>query len=261
MVNRTGVADVANVHLLVGDETNAAFVDEAVRGATAVYVCLRQRPLVSLASKISGPWNAIVQAAAARSARLVVLDDVVRETVPVASAAFAEPRAEGHDNVDMVVGRASHLIGPSMRDVAMADFVFKRAVRNKDAWLVGRPELPHTYHYVPDVGRNLVLLARGADRASGAWNLPSPPTLTTSQLIERVYTNLGRRSKVRVLGRRMVTGIGWASHRARELRADYDRFAAPIVADDAPFRLAFGGQATAWDEIIDVTTSWYLARS
>jgi len=38
MVNRTGVADVANVHLLVGDETDAAFVDDALRDATSVYV-------------------------------------------------------------------------------------------------------------------------------------------------------------------------------------------------------------------------------
>ncbi len=40
----------------------------------------------------------------------------------------------------------------------MTDLLFGRVVRGKSAQVIGNPDMPHTYTYLPDIGRALVIL-------------------------------------------------------------------------------------------------------
>ena len=70
-------------------------------------------------------------------------------------------------------------IGPGVRDSAMGEFVFGPALDGKKAQTMGRPDTLHTYSYVPDIGRNLVLLGHTtmptAESGTFPTRRPAPP--------------------------------------------------------------------------------------
>ena len=53
---------------------------------------------------------------------------------------------------------------PCVRDSALGQFVFQPSLAGKRAQTIGRPDAKHTYSYVPDVGRNRVLLGSAQRR-------------------------------------------------------------------------------------------------
>ena len=92
-----------------------------------------------------------------------------------------------------------------MRDSALGQFVFQPALAGKRAQTMGRPDTQHTYSYVPDVGRNLVLLGTRDDAYGQVWHLPNPETRTTRHIIIDVYAAAGqRRTDVTALKRPML---------------------------------------------------------
>ena len=169
--------------------------------------------------------------------------------------------AHQRGDVRVVIGRASDFIGPRVRDSAFGEFVFEPALAGKRAQTIGRPDTLHTYSYVPDVGRNLVLLGSGDDAYGRAWHLPNPPTRTTRHIIIDVYDAVAaRRTDVTALKRPMLAALGLFNRNIRELRHTYYQFAAPFVVDDSAFRDAFGGHTTPWPDIVASTVDWYRAH-
>jgi nucleoside-diphosphate-sugar epimerase len=196
----------------------------------------------------------------------------LRETTPVnPTSAKSRTRADmsgellgAHQRgeVQVVIGRASDFIGPDVRDSAFGEFIFGPALAGKRAQTMGRPDTAHTYSYVPDVGRNLVLLGSREDSYGRVWHLPNPPTGTTRQIIIDVYAAAGsRRTNLTALKRPMLRAFGLFNRNIRELLHTYYQFDAPFVVDDSAFRNAFGGHTTSWDEIVTSTVDWYRAHS
>ena len=98
----------------------------------------------------------------------------------------------GAASIRVVIGRASDFVGPGVRDSALGEFVFQPALAGKRAQTMGRPDTQHTYSYVPDVGRNLVLLGSRDDAYGRVWHLPNPDTRTTRHVIIDVYAAAGQ---------------------------------------------------------------------
>jgi nucleoside-diphosphate-sugar epimerase len=169
--------------------------------------------------------------------------------------------AHERGDVEVVIGRASDFVGPGVLASAMGEFVFRPALDGKKAQTMGRPDTAHTYSYVPDVGRNLVLLGSHADAYGRAWHLPNPPTLTTREVITKVYAAAGEQPRLRVLKRPILQTIGLVNRDVRELLATYYQFDSPFVVDHTAFQAAFGGHITAWDEIIRTTLDSYRSST
>jgi nucleoside-diphosphate-sugar epimerase len=170
--------------------------------------------------------------------------------------------AHGRGEVQVTIGRASDFIGPGVRDSAFAEFIFERALSGKRAQTVGRPDTEHTYSYVPDVGRNLVLLGSHDDAYGRVWHLPNPPTRTTRHIVTDVYAAAGmRRTDVTALKRPMLRALGLFNRNIRELLHTYYQLDAPFVVDDSAFRAAFGGRVTSWDDIVATTVDWYRTQT
>ena len=189
--------------------------------ADTVYFCLNAPNYHRWAEEFPPLQRAVLGAAKAAEAKLVVLENLymygptagpLRETTPVnPTSAKSRTRADmsaelldAHQRGDVrvVIGRASDFIGPGVRDSAFGEFVFEPALAGKRAQTMGRPDTLHTYSYVPDVGRNLVLLGSHDDAYGRAWHLPNPVTRTTRQIIIDVYAAAGtRRTSVTALKR------------------------------------------------------------
>ena len=277
MVNRSGTATIGGVETIGGDATDPAFARRVAADADTVYFCLNAPHYHRWASEFPPLQRTVVDAAKAADAKLVVLEnlymygpstDPLRETTPVnptstkskTRATMSAELLDAHrrGEVRVVIGRASDFVGPGVRDSALGEFVFQPALAGKRAQTMGRPDTQHTYSYVPDIGRNLVLLGTRDDAYGRAWHLPNPDTRTTRHIVIDVYAAAGkRRTDVTALKRPMLWTFGLFNRNVRELLHTYYQFDAPFVVDDRAFRAAFGGVTTVWDEIIDTTLAYY----
>jgi nucleoside-diphosphate-sugar epimerase len=281
MINRSGTATIGGVETIGGDATDAEFARQAAAGADTVYFCLNAPHYHGWADEFPPLQRGVVGAAKAADAKLVVLENLymygpssgpLRETTSVhptsaksrTRAAMSAELLDAHHRgeVRVVIGRASDFVGPGVRDSALGERVFQPALAGKRAQTMGRPDTLHTCSYVPDVGRNLVLLGSRDDAYGRAWHLPNPETRTTRQIIIDVYTAARtRRTDVTVLKRPMLRALGVFNRNVRELLHTYYQFEAPFIVDHSAFRDAFGGHTTNWDDIIANTVDWYRAHA
>jgi nucleoside-diphosphate-sugar epimerase len=118
---------------------------------------------------------------------------------------------------------------------------------------MGRPDTLHSFSYVPDIGRNLVLLGSRADAYGRVWHLPNPPTRTIREVITDVYAALDKRAHLSVLSKPMLRMVGLFNRDIRELLATYYQFDAPFISDHSAFTSAFGEHITDWDDIVQTT--------
>jgi nucleoside-diphosphate-sugar epimerase len=178
LVNRSGKAAAPEGVVVVGgDATDEIFAREASVGATVVYFALNP-PYHQWPELFPSLQEGVLEGAASAGARLVAMENVymygptggrpLTEDLPYAPGTRkGEVRARmsrelfaAHDagKVRVTAGRASDFFGPRVTDSAAGETIFGRAVAGKAAQVVGDPELPHTYTYAPDVGKDLVIL-------------------------------------------------------------------------------------------------------
>ena len=193
MVNRTGAPVLTGVETIGGDATDVDFARDVAADADTVYFCLNAPNYHRWAEEFPPLQRAVLGAAKSADAKLVVLENLymygpsagpLRETTPVnptsaksrTRAAMSAELLDAHQRgeVRVVIGRASDFVGPGVRDSALGQFVFQPALAGKRAQTMGRPDTQHTYSYVPDVGRNLVLLGTRDDAYGQVWHLPEP---------------------------------------------------------------------------------------
>src|SRR5215212_8524878 len=197
MVNRSGRASVPEgVEVLGGDATDEAFAREASEGAAVVYFALN--PPYDKWPELFPPLQAgVLGGAASAGAKLVAMENLymygptdgrpLTEDLPYAPntrkgtvrAMMSEELMEAHQSgrVRVAIGRASDAFGPRVLVSAAGEQVFGRAVEGKSAQLAGDPDQPHTYTYVPDIGRGLVILDEREEALGQVWHLPSPEML------------------------------------------------------------------------------------
>ena len=277
MVNRSGTAAIAGIETVGGDATDPDFTRHVAADADTVYFCLNAPHYHRWADEFPPLQRAVLDAAKSADAKLVVLENLymygptsgpLRETTPNnptsaksrTRAAMSAQLLDAHQRgeIRVVIGRASDFVGPGVRDSALGEFVFQPALAGKRAQTMGRPDTQHTYSYVPDVGRNLMLLGSRDDAYGQVWHLPNPETRTTRNIIIDVYAAAGRRrTDVNTLKRPMLRALGLFNRNVGELLHTYYQFNAPFIVDDTAFRHAFGGHTTHWDDIVASTVDWY----
>ena len=234
VVSRSGLREpVAGVQSVAGDVTDPAFAASATRGARVVYQALNP-PYHRWAQEFPGLQAAAIAAAQTAGARLVVMDNVymygrangrpfteerrydAHTRKGRVRAAMARDLMAAHDagRVQVTVGRASDFFGPRAGGQSLiGDWVIPRALADEPASVMGDPDMPHTYTFIPDIGENLVGLGESDDALGRVWHLPSPETRTTRDV---VGTRLpGRRHQAAAEGH-----AGVADARARTHQPD-----------------------------------------
>ena len=200
VVSRSGLREpVVGVQSVAGDVTDPAFAASATRGARVIYQALNP-PYHRWGREFPGLPVAAIAAAQAAGARLVVMDNVYMygraDGRPFTEdraydahtrkgrvrAAMARDLMAAHDagRVQVTVGRASDFFGPRAGGQSLiGDWVIHPALADKPASVMGDPDMPHTYTFIPDIGENLVRLGERDDALGRVWHLPSPETRTT----------------------------------------------------------------------------------
>jgi nucleoside-diphosphate-sugar epimerase len=277
MVNRSGRASVPHgVEVVGGDAADPTFTREASDGASVVYFALN--PPYNKWPELFPPLQAgVLEGATAAGAKLIAMENLymygptdgrpLTEDLPYAPntrkgkvrATMSKELIEAHTSgkVRVAIGRASDYFGPRVLVSAAGEQVFGRAVRGKSAQVAGDPDQPHTYTYVPDIGRGLAILGEHEEALGQAWHLPSPETLTTRQFVEMIFEEVGKPARIQAAPKILLRAMGLFNPGMREMIEMLYEFEEPFVVDDSKFEEAFGEHATLLKAAIGETVRWY----
>jgi nucleoside-diphosphate-sugar epimerase len=278
MINRSGAADVpAGVDVLGGDASDPEFARCAAADAAVVYQALNP-PYSKWPELFPALQAGVLAGAEAAGAKLVVMENVYgygrpagrpfTEDRPLSAhtrkgqvrAQMTETLLEAHrqGRVQVTIGRASDYFGPrGGQQSNLGDRVFVPALEGKTAQVLGDPNMPHTYTYIPDIGSSLVVLGQHDQALGQAWHLPSPAAQPTRELVEIAYRATGKPMRLRAAPKLMVRAIGVVNPIMRELSEMLYEFDEPFIVDSSKFEQAFGVAATPAEEAIAQTVDWY----
>jgi nucleoside-diphosphate-sugar epimerase len=251
VVNRSGLREpVAGVQSVTGDVSDAAFASSATRGARVVYQALNP-PYHRWAHEFPGLQAAAIAAAQAAGARLVVMDNVYMYG-RANGRPFTEDRAydphtrkgrvraqmarelmAAHDagRVQVTVGRASDFFGPRAGEQSLiGDWVIPPALVDKTASVMGDPDMPHTYTFIPDIGENLVAL---------------------------VYQAAGTKPRLKVTPAWQMRALGLVNRTVREINEMRYEFDEPFIVDASRAETELGLRATPLTDAVEQTVRWY----
>jgi nucleoside-diphosphate-sugar epimerase len=180
-----------------------------------------------------------------------------RVRAEMAKAVFA---AHQSGKVSAASARGSDFYGPQVLDSTLGDRAIIPALQGKSASLTGQLDLPHTYTYIDDFGKAMVILGERDEALGQAWHVPNPPTLTQRQLLSLFFEEIGKPPKMSGMGKLMMSMGGLFIPAARETVEMMYEFEKPFVVDSSKFERAFGVKATPLEESIKATVAWYRAH-
>jgi nucleoside-diphosphate-sugar epimerase len=125
--------------------------------------------------------------------------------------------------------------------------------------VLGDPDQPHTYTYIPDIGEGLAILGEHPDVAGQVWHLPNDPdTKTTRQIIDMIYQHAGHpRGRLRAIPAPLLRILGLANPTLRELVEMQYQFAEPFIVDSSKIATKLGGHATPTQQALADTLDGY----
>ena len=201
IVNRSGnIAAPDGVEVVKGDAADPTCTRELCKAAAVVYNCTNP-PYTQWPQLFPALQAGVLEGAASAGAKLVVMENLymygptggkpLTEDLPYHpdTAQRANPRRyvpRFDESAPEWAGAGSdwpriRLFRGGVLGSAAGDRLFYPAVTGKAAQFIGNPDMPHTYTYMPDIGRALVILGEHDEALGGAWHIPSPKTVTTRE--------------------------------------------------------------------------------
>ncbi|WP_129305079.1 NAD-dependent epimerase/dehydratase family protein [Streptomyces sp. L2] len=281
VITRTGRSPEPGIEHIALDAADPRRLTDAVRGADALYHCAAP-PYHRWAAQWPPLVSSVCAAAEETGAVLVLLgnlygygpvDGPLTEDLPLAATGpKGRVRAAGWEQardlhrqgrVKAVEVRASDFFGPGVTDGGhLAARVVPRLLRGKPVSVLGDPDAPHSWTYLPDVARALTEVA-GEERAWGrAWHVPTGPALSTREMTGRLATEAGTAPvTVRALPPAVLGALSLVSPLIRELKEIRYQFDRPFVVDSSVYEAEFTVRATPLDEQVKATVDWWRERS
>jgi nucleoside-diphosphate-sugar epimerase len=279
LVNRSGKVNEAlpaNVSWLQADMNDPAAVTRVCQGTQVAFACV-QPPYTQWPELFPALYRAIIDGVAPTGAKLVFGDNLymygstqgqpIREDTPYAAtgrkgrtrALIADMLMDAHHTgkVCVAIGRASDFYGPRCTDSALGDNVFGNLLAGKPMDLLGNIDLPHTYSFIRDFAKALVILADHPEADGQAWHIPNAPTQTTREVAQMIADQAGTPLRYRSAKPWMVRTLGLFNPVLREMSEMVYEFQEPYVVDDSRFVQAFGNTATPLAQGIGETLAWF----
>jgi nucleoside-diphosphate-sugar epimerase len=122
--------------------------------------------------------------------------------------------------------------------------------KGRRAWVVGHPDAPRGWSYLPDVAATLVTLGTDERAPGRAWHVPSA-VRSQRQALTDLAAALGRPSpRVSSIPWPVLRGIGVALPFMREVVDVRHQFDQPYVIDAGSTTATFGLTATPWEQVV-----------
>ena len=279
VVNRSGSMPnpPAGIELAAADLYDPDQVRQAAKGAAVVYQCA-QPAYYEWPQKFPPLQASIIEGLTGGKAKLVLVENLymygdtngktLREDLPYAAQTkkgrtrgeISRSAMEAHQQgkVRVTIGRASDYFGPWGTSSAMGDRVFTPLLKGKTAQVGGRLDVPHTFTYVPDFGKALVILGERPEADGQAWHVPNDmPSITQGEFIRLFCEETGVEPRISTMGRFMMAIGGLFIPEAKESVEMMYEFEKPFVVDSSKFENTFGMRATPLRLALKETAAWY----
>jgi hypothetical protein len=162
--------------------------------------------------------------------------------------------------LEVVLGRAGDYFGPRGTSTVAGDAMVPAVIAGRTVRVVGATDVPHSWSYLPDVGRALAMLV---DAAPGRpYHLPVAPPCSQQELADAFARAAGRdRARLSALPGPLHRVLALGHPMLRELLGTRYQFTAPFVVDDTRFRREVGAfTPTPLQEAAGATVAWFRAR-
>lgn len=253
----------------------------AAQGAVALYNCVNppsydrwqeEWPPVAAAFLEAAEKTGVVLAVVGNLYPYGPVDGPMREGLPDA-ATTPKARLRGqmwadalalHEagRIRVVEVRGSDYVGPRVAPQSgHVSRVAAKALQGETVWVVGRPDVPHSFTDVRDVARAVVTLAAEPSSWGRVWHAPTNPARTQAETLADVAGAVGRRTgAVRGTPRAVLRVGGLVVPMLRELQETEYQFTRPYVLDSGAIAAAYGLEPTPWAEVCRATAEDALAR-
>jgi nucleoside-diphosphate-sugar epimerase len=281
MVSRSGNAKlnaIEGVEVVKGDLTDQATTRAITKGATALYIAVAASAYSAKVWAEQWPLliDGAIDAAATSGAKLIFGDNVymygkvdkpMTEDSPMAThtrkgqvrITMTEKMMQAHQSgkIQLVIVRGSDFYGPGVFGSALGDRFFYPLLAGKKASLMGRLDMPHSYTYIEDFAKTLVVLAERPEALGQAWLVPNAPALTQAQIANIAFEEAGKTPQISVLSVPMVKVLGLFMPVLREMVEMSYEYVTPFVVDGSKVERTFGIHPTPLRQGLKNTLDWY----
>ena len=164
--------------------------------------------------------------------------------------------------VRVTEARAADFVGPQVP--ASQSHLMRQldAVRRgRRAWVIGDPDAPRTWAYLPDVAATLVALGTDERAWGRAWHVPSTPPRSQRQALGDLAAAMGVPPvPVSSVPWPVLRAVGLAVPFAREIVDIRHQFDHEFVIDGSATTETFGLTATPWDAVVRAMAGAATAR-
>jgi nucleoside-diphosphate-sugar epimerase len=276
MVNRNGEGSVPEgVSLRKGDATDSERCRVLCKDADLVFHCAMP-PYTLWPQLFPAITLGIMEGARYAGANLVYADNlyaygnvegILNENLPhLATGSKGKIRAEmadslmrAHKNGKMrvTIGRASDFFGPRVINSIMGSRVFSPAIKNKKINVLGKLNRPHTYTYIKDFAKGLVILSENVNAFGEIWHVPSAETITAQKFLNLVLKETETFPSVQTASGFKVNLISLVNPIVKELKEILPIYEHPYIVDHSKFEKTFGNHSTPHEPAIIETIHWY----
>ena len=261
-----GISGVASARV---DATDVTALAEAAAGASVLYNCANPGDYTQWDATWPPLAAALLEAARRTGARYAItgnlypygpVDGPMTEQLPDAAtdhkgvlrARLWADALAAHEagEVRSVEVRGSDYMGTGVGVNGHISRLIPGARAGRRAWVLGDPDMPHTFTDVQDVARLLIAAAEDESALGRVWHVPSNPPRSQRQALGGVLAAAGIASvPVTRIPPLAVRLGGLAVPMLRELDQLSYQWTRPYVLDDSAARAHFGIEPTPWAEV------------
>ncbi|MEU5871705.1 NAD-dependent epimerase/dehydratase family protein [Glycomyces sp. NPDC047369] len=282
VLSRSGGPSQPGIEHVKVDARDAAALTAATEGADVIYNCANPAGYHQWADEWPPMFAAILAAAKAHGAGLVNTGNLyVYGPVTAPMTERTQLKSPGHKgqirirmwndamalheagDLRFTEARGSDYFGPgALADAMLGERIVRPVVEGKGVSVLGDPDAPHSFTYIPDVARALIRLG-GDDRAWGRpWHVPTAPAASQREMIQAMARLLGR-GPVRIAKMPwwfLIHVVGLAAPAMKGMAETRHQWDAPYVMESQDFTDTFGDKATDTDTALAETLEWWRRR-
>jgi len=265
-----------NVEIFQANALEIEQLKRAINGATIVYHCigLPYSKWIKIFPKIQ---KNIIEVVSYTEAKLVYADnlymfgkmngEMISEDHPHTSISakgllrsrLADELLQKHreGSIKVLIARFGDFYGPNVVNGFTLP-LFKNPLNDKASSWIGDLDKKHSLIYIDDAASSLISLAEKADTYGQVWHVEGAEPVTGREFITKIFKELDKEPKMKVLTKRTITILGIIVPIVKELRELLDQWEYPFVIDGLKFKQAFPEfTPTPHKLAISTTLDWF----